>query len=80
MQANLTSFKYFGCHNNLESFISQFSQLSYAESLKQANTIPRAYDEGISTLRLKNNIIQVIEENAEEEVNSMKKKSSYELS
>lgn len=63
MQANLTSYKYFGCHNHNESFISQFSQLNYAESLKQGHSIPRAYDDGITTLRLRNNIIQVIEEN-----------------
>jgi hypothetical protein len=42
--------------------------------------VQRAYDEGISTLRLRNNIIQVIEENEEEEVSGMKKKSKEEVS
>lgn len=71
IQATLDSFKFFGCFNSHEAYLSQFSQLSYAESLKQGATVSH-YDEGIKTLRLKDNIIQVIEENEQEDVQGPK--------
>lgn len=61
IQATLTTFKYFGNFSEHETYLSQFSQIQYAESLKQANSA-HSYATGITTLRLKDNIIQVIEE------------------
>jgi hypothetical protein len=71
IQATLSTFKYFGCHQSHESYLSQFSQFSFAETLKQGITM-RNFAQGIGTLRLRNNIIQVIEENENEEVDGLK--------
>ena len=59
IQATLTNFKYIGYHNNHDNYISQFSQLSFADTLKKGNTLIN-YAQGINTLRLMDNIIQVI--------------------
>ena len=75
IQATLSSFKFYGCYNSHESYVSQFSQLSYAESLKRGPTV-RNYGSGITTLRLKDSIIQVIEEGDREEVDGMKRRDS----
>lgn len=79
VQATLTSFKYFGNFDSHESYLSQFSQLNYAESLKQANS-SHDYAKDISTLRLRDNIIQVIEENEEEQIEGYQRKGSDESS
>jgi hypothetical protein len=71
VQATLHNFKFFGCFSDHETYLSQFSQLSFAESLKQGPTM-RNYSIGIKTLRLKDNIIQVIEENEQEDVNGFR--------
>ena len=39
VQATTSFFKYFGSFNDHESYVSQFSLLQYAESLKQGNTV-----------------------------------------
>jgi hypothetical protein len=75
IQATLSTFKYFGCHHSHESYLSQFSQFSFAETLKQGMTM-RNFAQGIGTLRLRNNIIQVIEENENDEVDGMKRSDS----
>ena len=61
MQATLSTFKYFGNYAHHETYLTQFSQIQYAESLRKGNTT-HDYANGISTLRLRSNIIQVIEE------------------
>lgn len=62
--------KYFGSYESHDTYLSQFSQLHYAESIKKVKT-HRDYANGINTLRLKNNIIMVIEENEEEQVDGL---------
>lgn len=75
IQATLSNFKYFGSYSDQEAYISQFSQIQYAESLKQGNTTAD-YSAGISTLRLRDNIIQVIEEIDEEQIEKYLVKNS----
>ena len=75
IQATLTSFKYTGCSNRQESYISQFSQLTFAETLKKGVTMTN-YAEGIKTLRMKGNVIRVIEENEEEDTEGVKRSDS----
>ena len=64
-----------GLFNNHESYVSQFSQLTFAETYKKEPTMTN-YGQGINTLRLKSNIIQVIEENEEEDVDGLKRSNS----
>jgi hypothetical protein len=71
IQATLSDFKYFGCRSSHEAYLSQFSQFSFAESLKQGVTACN-FAQGIGTLRLRDNIIQVIEENERDEVDGLK--------
>ena len=77
--ANAHSFKFFGSSNPNDSYVTMFSQVSYQESLKSANHPAIAYQAGITTLRLRDNIIQVIEEVEDEECGVLKKKGAVEV-
>lgn len=64
VEATSNEFRYIGKQDNEESFISQFSQSQYRN--KQVTEEHKVnYAANISTLRLKDNAIQYIEENQE---------------
>lgn len=66
IQTTLSDFKYIGVSESDQSpYLSQFSQLNFAESIKN-QPVTLEYATNITTLRLKDNIIQVIEENDDE--------------
>ena len=60
MQADLKNFKYFGSAEAYENYVSQFSQLQYADSCNNRQEDSFNYAHGITTLRLNYDIIQVI--------------------
>ena len=61
VQVNLTQFKYIGKCDNEESYISQFSNFSGKNTLQEEQKKIN-YAQDISTVRLKDNVIQLIEE------------------
>lgn len=66
IQTTLSDFKYIGVSESDQyPYLSQFSQLNFAESIKN-QPVETEYATNITTLRLKDNIIQVIEENQDE--------------
>ncbi len=66
VRTTLTEFNYIGVNeSDQHPYLSQFSQLNFAESIKNQH-VQRDYSTAITTLRLKDNIIQVIEDNDDE--------------
>jgi hypothetical protein len=66
VRTTLTELMYIGMNeSDQHPYLSQFSQLNFAESIKNQH-IATDYSTAITTLRLKDNIIQVIEDNDEE--------------
>lgn len=61
VDVNTSKLKYLGSANNAESFVSQFSQMQLQNMASQVQKKVN-YAEGISTLRLINNVVQLIEE------------------
>lgn len=61
VEVNTSKLKYFGSANNAESLISQFSRMELESQGSQARRKVN-YAEGISTLRLIDNVVQLIEE------------------
>jgi hypothetical protein len=62
VRTTLSDFKYIGVNeSDQHPYLSQFSQLNFAESIKNQQHVATDYSTAITTLRLKDNIIQVIE-------------------